>query len=256
MSTDPLREICDLPGVADAVAQARAAVDGVRAHPAMRRHSESVAAETALRGARASAALAGADLPLIVVRRALSAETQGEPPVGAVVEGALRAVAETNRLQATWLRAPMQALARLHALAASGLVVPDFLGRPRPDNAVAQRLATLTEIVTGASDIPAVVVASVVHGEILTMQPFAVGSGVVARTAQRLTLCSSGFDPNSVTAVEVGHVELGRLSYQAAAAGYAGGGPDGVAHWVRHCAEATVLGARDAIAVCEALQRA
>ena len=37
--------------------------------------------------------------------------------------------------------------------------------------------------------------------------------------------------------------------------GYAEGGADGIGAWVRHCAQAVVLGAREGVAVCEAIQR-
>ena len=44
--------------------EARAAVDGLRGHRVLRRSAEKVSSESALRGARASAALEGADVPL------------------------------------------------------------------------------------------------------------------------------------------------------------------------------------------------
>ena len=87
------------------------------------------------------------------------------------------------------------------------------------------------------------------------MGAFPVGAGLVARAAARLTVIGRGLDPSAVSVPEVGHVELGRPAYAAAAQAYAGGGPGGVAGWVRHCAEAVVLGAREGVAVCEAIQR-
>jgi hypothetical protein len=44
-------------------------------------------------------------------------------------------------------------------------------------------------------------------------------------------------------------------AYEAAAAGYVDGGPDGVAAWLGHCAQAVALGAREGLAVCEAIAR-
>jgi hypothetical protein len=58
-----------------------------------------------------------------------------------------------------------------------------------------------------------------------------------------------------VSVPEVGHVELGPDVYLAALEGYVSGGPDGIATWLVHCADAVVLGAREGVAVCEAIQR-
>ncbi|MGW2548012.1 oxidoreductase, partial [Kitasatospora sp. NPDC001574] len=62
--TDPLAPLAQLPGVPDAVAEVRKAVDRLYGHRVMRRRAAEVTSESALRGARASAALAGADWPL------------------------------------------------------------------------------------------------------------------------------------------------------------------------------------------------
>lgn len=251
---DPLAHVAGLPGVADAVEEARRAVDGLRGHRVLRRSAERVASEAALRGARASAALEGADVPLDVVRRTVSAGGRLPAEGEGVVQGALRVAAELGPLQPTWRRAPLQAVARLHTLAASDLVaVPDDLGRPAP--AAAARLAALGEVLTSPSAAPALVVAAVVHGELATMGAFDRGAGVVARAASRLTVVGRGLDPGSVSAPEVGLVELGREAYLDALRAYADGGPDGIAAWVRHCAEAVVLGAREGVAICEAIQR-
>jgi len=85
-----------------------------------------------------------------------------------------------------WQRAPLQAIARLHALAAADLVDDDRLGRPRGDEQVGPRLALLADIVTGGTQVPATVLAAVVHGELLTLEPFGIADGVVARAVSRL----------------------------------------------------------------------
>ncbi|MGH8971409.1 MAG: oxidoreductase, partial [Actinomycetes bacterium] len=77
----------------------------------------------------------------------------------------------------------------------------------------------------------------------------------VARAAARLVLVTRGLDPGAVSVPEVGHVELGPSAYAEALAAYAAGGPDGISTWVGHCARAVVLGAREGVAVCEAIQR-
>lgn len=242
------------PGVGAAVSAVRDAMDALRHHRVLRAAAEQVSAESMLRGARASAALQGSHLPLDLLRRRMrSLEHQAEPG-DRIVDGALRATAEVGRLQQTWRRAPLQVLARLHALAAVGLVDDQELGRPR--TGAAARLTGLAQLLTAPTPAPAVVVAAVAHGEILAHQVFPATSGVVARAAQRLVITGRGLDPTSVSVPEVGHVELGEDAYQAALAGYAEGGRDGVAGWVRHCADAMVLGAREGVAICESLQRA
>lgn len=250
---DLLDLVAELPGVTEAVERARRAVDDLRGHRVLRRYSEQVSSESALRGARASAALEGADLPLDVVRRTVSAVGRLPADSEPVVQGALRVAAETGRLQQVWSRAPLQALARLHALAAADLVDAEDLGRPSA--AAADRLQSLAATLVAPTRAPALVVAAVVHGELATMGAFPVAAGVVARAAGRLTLVVRGLDPSGVSVPEVGHSELGRAAYDTAVAAYAEGGREGVGLWVRHCAEAVVLGAREGVAVCEAIQR-
>src|SRR4051794_35240838 len=115
MSADPLAPLLDLPGVADDVAAARTAVDGVLNHRALRRRSADVSAESSLRGAWISAQLSGANVALDDVRSGAAAD---DP----VVQGALRAYAAIPALTDTWTRAPRQVLARLHTLGAADLV--------------------------------------------------------------------------------------------------------------------------------------
>jgi hypothetical protein len=110
-------------------------------------------------------------------------------------------------------------------------------------------------LLSAPSTAPALVVSAVVHGEVLATGAFEVAAGVVARAAARLVTVTRGLDPAAVSVPEVGIVELGQAAYQQALAGYAAGAADGVAAWVRHCAAATVLGAREGVAVCEAIRR-
>jgi hypothetical protein len=269
-SADPCAHIAALPGVAEAVERARRAVDGLRGHRVLRRSSERVSSESALRGARASAALDGVDVTLDGLRRAVAdpqpGDRDGAPPhlrtgtfmitgegADAAVQGALRVAAEIGPLQAAWSRAPLQAVARLHTLAAAGLVPDAELGRPLP--VAARRLSGLGELLSTPTTAPALVVAAVVQAELATMGAFAAGAGLVGRAAGRLTMVGRGLDPTAVSVPEVGHLELGREVYLAALAGYRDGSADGIAAWVVHCADAVVLGAREGVAVCEALQR-
>lgn len=259
--SDPLVTLAELPGVPDAVNEAREAVDRLLGHRVLRRRGGEVSAESVLRGARASAALEGDDTPLETLRA--GTET------GPVAPGALRVTGELVRLADTWERAPRQVLARLHVLVAADAVPSDDLGRPRdgadardplglgtppPPEAVAPRLDTLATTLTGGTKAPAVVAAAVAHGELLTLRPFGWGDGVVARAAERLTLITRGLDPKALVAIEVGHLNLGD-AYAEALRGFASGTAEGVAAWIRHCAAAVRAGAQESTAICEALLR-
>jgi hypothetical protein len=245
MPDDPLTPLLDLPGVRAAAGDARDAVDRLLGHRVLRHRSAEVSAESALRGARASAALEGADHPLEKVRAGVD-----DP----VLRGALRVSTELGRLAGTWERAPAQALARLHVLAAAELLPAEELGRPEPDPQTTSRLALLTRLVTGGTAGPAVVLAALVHAELRVLAPFRVGSGVVARAAARLTMVSRGLDPKSLAVPEVGHLELAG-EYDEALSAYATGDPEGIGWWLRHCCAATELGAREGLAICEAVLR-
>ncbi|MCQ4081159.1 oxidoreductase [Streptomyces sp. RB6PN25] len=265
---DPLAVLGTLPGVPESVDSVRQAMDRVYGHRVMRRRSNEVAAEAALRGARGSAALAGADWPLEEVRRRSDFGVDDE---ARTVGAALRLTAEAGQLLSIWRHSPAQALARLHLVAAGGIADGDTVGRPRRDgepvegeqvgvalpdaSEVAARLEGLADLVIAGSDAPALVVAAVVHGELLALRPFGSYNGPVARAAQRIVLVGSGLDPKSICPAEVGHAELGRAEYVKALGGYASGTPEGLAAWIAHCAEAVGLGVRETTAVCEALQR-
>jgi hypothetical protein len=242
---DPLAPLLDLPGVAEAAEGARAAVDRLLGHKVLRRESAGVSAESALRGARASAALEGVDLPLAEVRAGAV-----EDPV---VQGALRVSVGLGSMVDTWERAPGQVLARLHVLAATDLADPADLGRPTGQ--AGPRLTGLFSVITGATSVPAVVIAAVVHGELAALAPFGSQDGVVARAAGRLVGITRGLDPKAVSVPEVGFAELGRDAYADALAGYRSGATAGLAGWLVHCARATELGATEGLAICESLLR-
>jgi hypothetical protein len=242
VATDPLQPLLRLPGVRAAADGARGAVDALRAHRVLRRRSTQVSAESALHGARASAALDGADYSLAQVRTGELTDP--------VLQGALRVSSAIGGLVGTWRTAPLQVLARLHLLAATDLT--DRLGRPVLDDR--GRLAGLAELVVAGPDVPAVVLAAVVQGELLAVAPFEQGNGVVARAAARLTMVAYGLDPKALSVPEVGHYAA-RADYQAALGAYGSGTPDGVARWIVHCCAAVERGAQEGLAICEALLR-
>ncbi|MCA1712868.1 MAG: hypothetical protein LC789_15015 [Actinobacteria bacterium] len=274
MTDDPFAALLELPGVPEAVGRARAAVDGLLQHRVLRRRSAEVTAESALRGARASAELEGAGIELERLRGQLLAGGTITLPSkdergGLVAEGAVRLHAELGSVLPAWKRSPRQALARLHVLAAGELMAADDLGRPRAGSAyedpldlgpapqpveVAARVDGLSRLLTAPTTAPAVVVAAVVHGELLALRTFGSLDGLVARAAARLVLVDRGLDPKAVSAPEVGHSEL-HHEYEQAARSYVHDGPAGVARWIDHCASAVALGAREGLAVCEAIAR-
>jgi hypothetical protein len=242
VTVDPLAPLLELPGVASAVEQAREAVAAVHRHPTNRRGWPASAAEASVRAARASAALDGS-------RAELPADGLVSEPV---LAGALRVAEELGRLLPAWRKAPLQALARLHVLAAADLVDdPGELGRPRAVPGLASRLDTLGGLVSGGSAVAGPVMAAVVHGELLALRPFGTGDGVVARAAARLTALASGLDPKGLAVPEVGHFRRAG-EYRSAAADFASGSRDGLARWLLHCCWAWELGAKEADTIATA----
>ncbi|MEU6895288.1 oxidoreductase [Streptomyces sp. NPDC046557] len=286
-AADPLAPLAGLPGVADSVDSVRKAVDRVYGHRVMRRRAAEITSEAALRGARGSAALSGADWALEEVRRRtdFGAEEQAR-----TVGAALRLTAEAGQLLSIWRQSPLRVLARLHLVASGSSLAAgsdagagagggaaaggrdgDTVGRPRlagepvdeplvdaplPDaEEVAGRLDGLSRLVIAGGSAPALITAAVVHGELLALRPFGTYNGLVARAAERIVLINSGLDPKAICPAEVGHAEQGREAYLAAFEGYLSGTPEGMAAWIAHCGRAIELGVRESTAVCEALQR-
>ncbi|UAK34289.1 oxidoreductase [Nocardia asteroides] len=243
--TDPLQPLVDLPGVRDAADRARDALAEVHRHKANRRGWPTTAAEAAVRAARSSAAIDGGGTDIPVDGRVEDPILAGSLRVGQALDGeALR------NLVSTWQRAPLQALARLHLLAAADLVEQEeSLGRPRGDAGVAQRLDLLAQTVVG-SRAPAPVLAAVVHGELLALRPFGTADGVVARAASRLVAVSSGLDPHSLGVPEVFWLRR-RQAYLDAAAGFGTGDPEAVGGWVIFCCGAFEDGAREATSIAD-----
>jgi hypothetical protein len=242
--TDPLAPLADLPGVADASEEAREALGKAHRHRTNLRGWPTTAAEAALRAARASSVLDGGALQL---------SEDGKPDP--VLAGALR-VSEAleggaTSLVGVWQRAPLQAIARLHALAAADLTDDDHLGRPRADGDVGRRLELLADIVTGGTTVPAPVLAGVVHGELLTLEPFGVADGVVARAVSRLVTIASGLDPHGLGVPEVYWMRQSG-DYRAAARGFSSGTADGLTAWLVLSCRGLHAGAREALSIATA----
>ena len=248
MTPDPLAPLLALPGVAAAADQAREALGRAHRHRANLRRWPVTAAEAALRAARASAVLDGG----LKLDEQLDASAASDP----VFAGALRVAqalegGETT-LVGVWQRAPLQALARLHMLAAADRVDEDQLGRPRADADVGPRLELLAKIVTGGSGAPAPVIAAVAHGELLTLAPFGSADGVVARAVSRLVTIATGLDPHGLGVPEVSWMRRA-ADYRDAARGFAAGTPDGIAAWLLLCCRAMRTGAQEALSIADSL---
>jgi hypothetical protein len=272
-----LRALAALPGVAEGSEAAREACTRLRFEEALRRRTAEAAAESRVRGARASAALDGAELSLdrvraLMVGGAPGSTGSGSAAVDAAVRGAVQATAESEHVVGLVLTAPWQALARLHVAAMGGVLAAEQVGRPRragesarelvdvgpaPDpGEVGARLRAVGEVVRASASpgVSAVVVAAVVHGEVAAMRPFLQGNAVVARAVERAVVQACGLDPTGVAVPEVGHLRGGLAPYVGALAAYATGTADGVALWLRHCAEAVVVGAEEGMRVCAAVR--
>ena len=253
MSTPgPLDALAARPEVVDAVAVAREACTALRWHPALRRRVAEVHTEVCVRAAAASAEAEGARLPLDLVRAEVlagPAPATGREPVHAVVVGALRATLALDDVGPRLLTAPAQALARLHTLAAAGLVPPERLGRPRPE--ASQRLGALTRALSVGGSTPSLVLAAVACAEIVTLDVFPPVSAVVGRAVARGVVTAGGLDPLGVTLPER-HVLSDRAGHDAALAGWAAGG-DGAAAWVVWWGGAVVAGAEHGRAVADAV---
>ena len=248
--SDLLAPLLDLPGVADAAEAARDALAKAHRHRTNLRNWPVTAAESAVRGARSSSAIDGGAVQL---------DGSGIEPNDPILAGALRVgqalEGGTTNLLGVWQRAPLQALARLHALAAADLIDDeDLLGRPRQDPEVAARLDLVTRLVTGASTAPAPVLAAVAHGELLTLAPFGAGDGVVARAVSRLVTMATGLDPHGLGVPEVYWMRRAE-EYQSSARAFATGVPEAVGAWLLLCCRALEDGAREAMSIAEAASK-
>jgi hypothetical protein len=239
----------DLPGVATASDDAREALGRAHRHRVNLRRWPMTAAEAALRAARASAMLEARGL-------GWDEHLHESASSDRVFAGALRVAqalegGETN-LVGVWRRAPLQALARLHMLAAADWVDEDRLGRPRAHADIGPRLELLAKVVTGGTRVPAPVIAGVVHGELLTLAPFGSADGVVARAVSRLVTIGTGLDPHGLGVPELSWMRRA-AEYRDAARRFAEGTPDGMEAWLVLCCQAMQTGAQEALSIAESL---
>ncbi len=230
--SDPLARLTALDGVASAMAAARDGIDALLRDRGLRRTTPDLTAESLLRGAHASAVLEGSASGLAAVR-----DGGGD----AMARASVRVSAELLGLLPTLTRAPLQAVARLHTLAGADVTPEQDLGRPRDADSAA-RLRALGRLLTHGTTAPALVVAAVVHADLVDASPFVSHNGLVARAAERLVLVALGVDEKSLVVPEAGHLAL-RRHYESNLRGYRDGGPAGVHAWLLYAAEAYAAGA-------------
>ena len=227
MSEAPLARLANLEGVPSAYAAVRDGIDVLMRDRGLRSTTAASTAESLLRGAHASAVLEGSSSSLAEVEAGEGDE---------IAQGAVRVSTELLGLAPTLTHAPLQALARIHTLAAAGQTPDSTLGRPR-DGRSAARLQALVGLLVLEPDVPALVRAAVVHGELATAAPFASHNGIVARATERLVLVARGVDLKSLLVPEAGHLAL-RAAYESNLRGYREGGDAGVHAWLLYAARA------------------
>lgn len=215
------------------MAAARDGIDALLRDRGLRRTAPDLTGDSLIRGAHASAVLDGSSSSLEDVRAGAG---------DAVASAAVRVSTELLSLVPVLSHSPLQAFARIHTLAAKGEVGDADLGRP-VEAAGAERLNALSRLLLAKTSAPALVVAAVVHAELLTVAPFVSRNGVVARAAERLVLVARGVDPTSLTVPEAGHLAL-RAPYESNLTAYAEGGDAGVHAWLLYAAEAFTAGAQ------------
>lgn len=261
---DALAELADLPGVALAAQEARAAIDSLLWDRHIRKVAGELARQSVLRGAWANAAMDGAEVPYDAV---LSGTVESSP-MGQRAERTIALTAELRHLVDIYARSPLQAWARMNAVLVGGLVPESEVGRPRADSdaedplrlgglpsamACSDRLTGLAAVIVSQTGAPAVVEAGVVHGELAVLRPFRHASGPLARAGVRLSLASRGLDPDLLTVPEAGLLTMGRSRYVHALRAYASGTPEGLAQWLTWFCAAVKVGAEQSAAMGAAL---
>jgi hypothetical protein len=218
--------LTELEGVPSAFAATRDGIDVMLRDRGLRRTTPEQTAESLLRGAHASAVLDGSTSSVEEVRA-----DSGDQ----IAQAAVRVSTELLALVPVLGRAPAQVFARLHALTGG-----TSAGRPVSPEA-ADRVQSLSQTLLQTSA-PALLVAALVHADLVTAAPFADHNGIVARAAERLVLVARGVDPASLVVPEAGHLAL-RAEYESNLRAYRDGGRSGLHSWLLYAAEAQTKGA-------------
>lgn len=225
--SDPFISAASLEGIPSTFAGTRDGIDGILRDRGLRRSTPDDTARALLLGAAATASLEGSTFEVDEL-----AGGGGDT----VARGAVRLSTGLLGLLPVWKRSPVQALARIHALAAAGSVDDADLGRPVNPDGVA-RLTELAWMLGQTTQAPGLVVAALVHAEITSAAAFATHNAIVGRAAERLVLVAKGVDPASVLVPEAGHAAEPD-GYRSALAAYGSGRPTGVHQWLMYSSQA------------------
>ncbi len=253
---DAFAAVARLPGIAESADAARRAFDAMLWDRTLRKSAEELSRRSALAGAASSAGIDGIEIEWRVWQ---AGQIDDDTPMGRAAAGIVGMYSQLPALRPVWERAPLQALAKLHTLVAVP-VTPEDVGRPRTGEPtdplrvatavdagdVAARLTDLAGRLGAETAAPALVVAAVVHAELMTLQPFTYGSGLVARAVDRLVLSSRGVDPDTWSVPEAGLHEQGRTAYARALRGYAAGE---IAPWIEFYCAAMAAGTKNLTAL-------
>lgn len=232
MSNDPFIAAASLEGIPSAFAATRDGLDSLLRDRGLRRSTPEATGESLLLGAAATAAIEGSVYDVEALKAG-----DGD----ATARGAVLLSTELLGLVPVWNRSPLQAIARIHALAAAGSATAEDLGRPSNPTG-AQRLNLLGRLLGQRTEAPGLVVAALVHAEIAAAGAFVSHNGVVARAAERLVLVAKGVDPASVTVPEAGHAaEVD--GYRSALTAYEKGDSAGIHQWLMYASQAFSRGA-------------
>ena len=270
MIAEAIHTLAAIPTVSEAVEEARDACTDLRWHNALRKRMAECRAETMVRAARCSTALEGAKFPLNYVREVVGAGREvTEDWVGNQVTAGVRVAALADEISRSseGLRTGFRhTLAQLSVAAGAGLAAETALGRPRktgeipgdlgglpvaPDVEEMNHRLEVVEQVLADPTLPGLVVAGVVHGEILALRPFVIGNGLIARALFRIHLVTSGVDPTGVSVPEAAWLH-DAASYGQAGAAYTSGRD--VAGWLVSCARAVTRGVKEGVQVCQSVQ--
>ncbi len=171
---------------------------------------------------------------------------------------AVQVTAAGEEVTTRTLAAPVQVLSRLHVAAGAPLLPAAQVGRPRladetcaewvelgtapPEAEMRQRLAGIADLLkeVRSGEAPVLVLAALIHAEMVATRPFVAGNALVARSLERVVLQQGGLDPTGVAVIEAGHAAGNGTAYRGAMTAYVQGGSDGVGLWLVHCAEAVV----------------
>lgn len=265
-----LRALAALDSVDEAVTRARNACTDLRWHNALRKRMPECRAETTVRAARSSASLEGARFPISYVREVIGAGRDVPDDLsGTQLSAAVRVAAiaqEYSEKPEALGNGLSHILSKLSLAAGAGLVPQEQLGRPRvsgeapgdlgglppaPGPAeLLDRLAQLDELLADPT-LPALVVAAILHGEIVALRPFVIGNGLIARALFRIQLVSSGVDPTGVAVPEAAFLSDVQ-GYGQGGAAYTSG--HDVPGWIVSCATAVEKGVGEGRMVCQAVQ--